>query len=98
MPGCLNGGCPEVGSVLRQALRPAAELHALAGETTSPGFLIEGAKSGDNHSLSCACSGGRGRASAEAALAEKKISILERALEHHPASDVLLLELLRLVR
>jgi hypothetical protein len=44
------------------------------------------------------CSGARGRASAEAALAEKKIAILERALQHHPGSDVLLLELLRLVR
>ena len=40
----------------------------------------------------------RGRASAEAALAEKKIAILERALQHHSGSNALLLELLRLVR
>jgi hypothetical protein len=48
--------------------------------------------------LVSSCSGTRGRASAEAALAEKKIAILERALQHHPGSETLLLELLRLVR
>lgn len=38
--------------------------------------------------------GARGRRVSEAAIAEKKISILEQALKHHPGSDQLLLALL----
>lgn len=38
--------------------------------------------------------GVRGRRVSEAAIAEKKISILERALKYHPGSDELLLALL----
>ena len=38
--------------------------------------------------------GARGRRVSEAATAEKKISILEQALKHHPGSDQLLLALL----
>jgi len=37
---------------------------------------------------------GRGRRGVQAGIAEKKISILERALEFHPGSDRLLLALL----
>ena len=44
------------------------------------------------------CSTGRGRPGEQAAVADKKAAILERALEHHPQSDRLLVELLRLVR
>ena len=40
------------------------------------------------------CSGARGRRGVQAGIAEKKISILERALEFHPGSDRLLLALL----
>lgn len=41
-----------------------------------------------------ACRGARGRRVSEAAVAEKKISILEQALKYHPGSDELLLALL----
>ena len=40
------------------------------------------------------CSGARGRRGVQAGIAEKKISILERALEFHPGSDRLLMALL----
>ena len=40
------------------------------------------------------CSGARGRRGIQAGIAEKKISILERALEFHPGSDRLLMALL----
>lgn len=40
---------------------------------------------------------GRTRKGVAAGTAEKKISILERALEHHPGSDPLLLALLEVV-
>lgn len=40
------------------------------------------------------CRGVRGRRVSEAAIAEKKISILEQALKFHPGSDELLLALL----
>lgn len=40
------------------------------------------------------CSGSRGRRGIQAGIAEKKVSILERALEFHPGSDRLLMALL----
>ena len=40
------------------------------------------------------CSGARGRRGIQVGIAEKKISILERALEFHPGSDRLLMALL----
>lgn len=40
------------------------------------------------------CSVARGRRGVQAGIAEKKISILERALEFHPGSDRLLMALL----
>ena len=45
-----------------------------------------------------ACSATRQRKGVAAALAEKKISILQRGLEFHPGSDQLLLALLNEVR
>ena len=49
---------------------------------------------GSSPQVLAACRGVRGRRVSEAAIAEKKISILEQALKFHPGSDELLLALL----
>ncbi len=58
----------------------------------SPALSPQGLWAGGTRSATLLALGGatgrssaRGRAGVEAALAEKKIAILERALEHHPA-------------